>query len=102
MGNSSSVALVTPGASEVQAAFSLGPISRDSVKYFMPSEMYGFADALAAGNGTPAAPAPLAGEGSEAPNPGIDEFSWVYEPASSATGPRSPIMHLGRRPNKRG
>lgn len=68
----------------------------------MPTEMRGFADALAAPNGPPAAPAPLAGEAIDAPNPESDPFAWVYEPASPTSGPRSPIMHLGRRPKKRG
>ncbi len=64
----------------------------------MPAQMQGFAGALAAGNGTPAALAPSAAEESEAPSPGSGQFLGVYEPATPATGPRSPIMHLTEPP----
>jgi len=40
----------------------------------MPAQMQGFAGALAAGNGTPAALAPSAAEESEAPSPGSGQF----------------------------
>jgi len=83
---------------QTQGGWTTAKVLLDTYSHLMPTEMHGFSDALAAGNGTPAAPAPLAGEASEAPNPEIDEFSLVYEPASHATGPRSPIMHFTEPP----
>ena len=83
---------------QTQGGWTTAKVLLDTYSHFMPLEMHGFADALPAGNGTPAAPAPLAGEASKAPNPESEQFSWVYEPAPSTAGPRSPIMHLTEPP----
>ena len=69
--------------------------------HFIPTEARGFADALAAASdGTPAAPRP---ESIAMPRTSVAETdgdSDPYEDSADSTGPRSPIMHFGRRRKK--
>ncbi|MBW2362768.1 MAG: tyrosine-type recombinase/integrase [Deltaproteobacteria bacterium] len=79
---------------QTQGGWTTAKVLLDTYSHFMPSEMHGFADALAAGNGTPAAPAAEDARANDDAGPKTDQFSWVYEPGDSSTGPRSPIMHF--------
>ena len=83
---------------QTQGGWTTEKVLLDTYSHFMPSEMYGFADALAAGNGTPAAPAAEDAGADDGAGSEIDQFAWVYEPGPDSTAPRSPIMHLTEPP----
>ncbi len=83
---------------QTQGGWTTAKVLLDTYSHFMPSEMYGFADALAAGNGTPAAPGTEDAGAGDDPRPEIDQFSWVYGAEPESTTPRSPIMHFTEPP----
>ncbi len=82
-----------------QGAWTTAKLLLDTYGHFMPTEMRGFADALTATpNGPQAAPAQESDTAGQEAGRETDEFSWVSEALDSASGPRSPIMHLTEPP----
>jgi len=84
-----------------QGGWTTGKMLLDTYGHFMPSESRGYADALSAvrdGPGRPdAAPDRPGAEVAESGVSEVPDFEDIPSSSPSATGPRSPIMHLGRK-----
>ncbi len=82
-----------------QGGWTTAKVLLDTYGHYMPDEMRGYADALAAApNGPPAAPTRNGDTKPTASQPDSLDFSWVSEAVGEDTTPRSPIMHFTEPP----
>jgi len=83
-----------------QGGWTTAKVLLDTYGHFMPTESHGFADALAVppdGSGRPyTAPGSPASEAAFSSRSEVPENSNDPSSTESSTGPRSPIMHVGR------
>jgi integrase len=84
-----------------QGGWTTAKVLLDTYGHYMPDEMRGFADALAATpNGPPAAPTRNSDSAASSSQPNSPDFSWVSEAVEETIIPRSPNRSIGtQRPN---